>query len=97
MAARLRSLGKRAPVAEVRHLGGMVAMELPMSRRAAGGRAHQGGHCTRARERPHRAPCSVYSNVLRFLVPLTASDAVVNESLDILKRSLVEVVARRAT
>jgi 4-aminobutyrate aminotransferase/(S)-3-amino-2-methylpropionate transaminase len=32
--------------------------------------------------------CGVYSNVLRLLVPLTASDALVNEGLDIIEKSL---------
>jgi 4-aminobutyrate aminotransferase / (S)-3-amino-2-methylpropionate transaminase / 5-aminovalerate transaminase len=97
MAARLRSLAKRAPVAEVRHLGGMVAMELadePGGRPAAEltkavtARALENGLIVLA--------CGVYGNVLRFLVPLTASDAIVSEGLDILKRSLLEVAAKRA-
>jgi 4-aminobutyrate aminotransferase/(S)-3-amino-2-methylpropionate transaminase len=36
--------------------------------------------------------CGVYGNVIRFLMPLTASDALIDEGLDILERSLEEVV-----
>ena len=35
-------------------------------------------------------------NVIRFLVPLTASDALVNEGMDILGEALRECVAERA-
>ena len=37
--------------------------------------------------------CGTYGNVLRILVPLTASDALVNEGLDILEASLVAALA----
>jgi 4-aminobutyrate aminotransferase/(S)-3-amino-2-methylpropionate transaminase len=36
--------------------------------------------------------CGVYSNVIRFLMPLTASDAIIDEGMDILERSLRELV-----
>jgi 4-aminobutyrate aminotransferase/(S)-3-amino-2-methylpropionate transaminase len=36
--------------------------------------------------------CGIYSNVIRFLVPLTASDAIVNEGMDIMERCLRELV-----
>jgi 4-aminobutyrate aminotransferase len=97
MAARLKGLARVAPVAEVRHLGGMVGMELadeaggrPAAEltRAITARALENGLIVLA--------CGIYGNVLRFLVPLTASDAIVNEGLDILERSMVEVAARRA-
>jgi 4-aminobutyrate aminotransferase/(S)-3-amino-2-methylpropionate transaminase len=35
--------------------------------------------------------CGIYDNVIRILVPLTASDEIVDEGLDILERSLEEV------
>jgi 4-aminobutyrate aminotransferase/(S)-3-amino-2-methylpropionate transaminase len=35
--------------------------------------------------------CGVYGNVIRFLVPLTASNAIIDEGMDILERSLSEV------
>ena len=40
--------------------------------------------------------CGHHKNVVRFLVALTASDAVVSEGLDILERSLAELVAAPA-
>ena len=38
--------------------------------------------------------CGTYANVIRFLVPLTASDALVEEGMDIFADSLVEAVSR---
>lgn len=38
--------------------------------------------------------CGTYSNVIRFLVPLTASDSLVQEGMDIFAESLVDAVNR---
>ena len=38
--------------------------------------------------------CGTYGNVIRFLVPLTASDALVREGMDIFDASLTEAVSR---
>jgi 4-aminobutyrate aminotransferase-like enzyme len=35
--------------------------------------------------------CGVYSNVIRFLAPLTISEELLNEGLDILEQALLEV------
>ena len=40
--------------------------------------------------------CGTYGNVIRFLVPLTASDALVREGMDIFEASLTEAVTRIA-
>jgi 4-aminobutyrate aminotransferase len=40
--------------------------------------------------------CGTYGNVIRFLVPLTASDAIVREGMDIFETSLSEAVTRAA-
>jgi 4-aminobutyrate aminotransferase len=40
--------------------------------------------------------CGTYGNVIRFLVPLTASDALVREGMDIFAASLTEAVGRVA-
>jgi 4-aminobutyrate aminotransferase len=40
--------------------------------------------------------CGTYGNVIRFLVPLTASDGLVREGMDIFEASLTEAVARVA-
>lgn len=38
-------------------------------------------------------PCGTYGNVIRFLVPLTASDELVREGMDLFAKSLAEAVA----
>jgi 4-aminobutyrate aminotransferase len=38
--------------------------------------------------------CGTFGNVIRILVPLTASDAIVREGMDIFEASLTETVAR---
>ncbi|MCK9912656.1 aminotransferase class III-fold pyridoxal phosphate-dependent enzyme, partial [Microbacteriaceae bacterium K1510] len=41
-------------------------------------------------------PCGTNANVIRFLPPLTASDAIVSEGMDIFERCLVSLVQRKA-
>jgi 4-aminobutyrate aminotransferase/(S)-3-amino-2-methylpropionate transaminase len=81
-------------IGDVRGLGGMVAMELVKDRaartpapeltKACSAKAAENGLIVLS--------CGVYANVIRVLVPLTASDALVDEGLDILERSLDEVI-----
>jgi 4-aminobutyrate aminotransferase len=40
--------------------------------------------------------CGTYGNVIRFLVPLTASDALVKEGMDIFAASLADAVGKAA-
>ena len=40
--------------------------------------------------------CGAYGNVIRFLAPLTASDALVKEGIDVFAASLTEAVNRVA-
>jgi 4-aminobutyrate aminotransferase len=40
--------------------------------------------------------CGTYGNVIRFLVPLTASDALIRDGMDIFEASLTEAVSRSA-
>lgn len=91
---RLQDLQQRnTSVGEVRGLGAMVAMELVKNRdprspdadltKALVQRAGKNGLVLLS--------CGIYGNVIRFLVPLTASDAIVNEGMDIMERSLEEV------
>ena len=35
--------------------------------------------------------CGVFGNTVRILVPLTASDEIVDEGLDIIERSMIEL------
>jgi len=91
---RLRGLAMEvAVIGELRNLGAMVAMEL-----VKGGDPHQPDADLAKAVVKHAAAkglvllsCGIYGNVLRILVPLTASDAIVNEGLDILGETLREV------
>jgi 4-aminobutyrate aminotransferase/(S)-3-amino-2-methylpropionate transaminase len=84
-----------ACIGEVRGLGAMVAIELVKDRdphkpdadltKALVAKAAENGLILLS--------CGLYSNVIRFLVPLTASDALIDEGLDVLQASLAEVVA----
>jgi 4-aminobutyrate aminotransferase / (S)-3-amino-2-methylpropionate transaminase / 5-aminovalerate transaminase len=82
-------------VGEVRGLGAMVAMELVRNRdphapdadlaKALVQRAAANGLVLLS--------CGLYANVIRILVPLTASDALIHEGLDIIEKSLREILA----
>lgn len=90
----LRELQREVPaIGEVRGLGAMVAMELVRNgdphapdadlTRALVKRAAEKGLVILS--------CGLYGNVIRFLVPLTASDAIVREGLAIVAESLREL------
>ena len=85
-------------VGEVRGLGAMVALELVKD----GDLSRPDPDLTKALVAKAAAngliilSCGTRSNVIRFLVPLTASDAIIAEGLDILERSLAEVVTPAA-
>jgi 4-aminobutyrate aminotransferase / (S)-3-amino-2-methylpropionate transaminase / 5-aminovalerate transaminase len=92
---RLRKLQSQLTcVGEVRGLGAMVAMELVRNRdphapdadlaKALVQRAAVNGLVLLS--------CGLYANVIRILVPLTASDALIDEGLDIIEKSLREVL-----
>jgi 4-aminobutyrate aminotransferase/(S)-3-amino-2-methylpropionate transaminase len=92
----LQQIAERCPaVGEVRGLGPMVAIEL-----LTGGRADQpDAELTRrlvaeaARRGLILISCGTYANVIRIMVPLTASDALVDEGLKILSDSLDAVAS----
>jgi len=85
-----RLAGRHACIGEVRGLGAMVAMELVRDGRpnrpdadlahALIQRAAQDGLLLLS--------CGRHKNVIRFLVPLTAGDDLIDEGLAILERSL---------
>ncbi|MBS0394948.1 MAG: 4-aminobutyrate--2-oxoglutarate transaminase [Proteobacteria bacterium] len=85
-------------IGDVRGLGAMVALELvkhndphlpdPDLTKALVARAAANGLVILS--------CGTRANVIRFLVPLTASDAIITEGLDILERSLLEVLTPAA-
>jgi 4-aminobutyrate aminotransferase / (S)-3-amino-2-methylpropionate transaminase / 5-aminovalerate transaminase len=94
MAGSLCGLQREIPaIGEVRNLGAMVAMELvrnadphqpdPDLTKALTKRAAEKGLVLLS--------CGLYGNVIRFLVPLTASDAIVREGLGIVAESLREL------
>ncbi len=80
-------------IGDVRGLGAMIALELIKN-----GDARQADpDLTKALVAKAAAngllilSCGTRANVIRFLVPLTASDAIISEGLDVLERSLLEV------
>jgi 4-aminobutyrate aminotransferase / (S)-3-amino-2-methylpropionate transaminase / 5-aminovalerate transaminase len=92
---RLESMQRSlACIGDVRGLGGMIAMEIVKTTDLAGPDAE----LTKALVQ--RAAlnglvvlsCGIYGNVIRFLMPLTASDEIVQEGLDILEKSLRELL-----
>ena len=97
MRERLQALQTRFPhvVSEVRGLGAMVAMELcqnadpyqpdaELTKRLAAEAQKRGLILL---------TCGVYANVVRILVPLVVSDALLDEGLDILEQSLQAALA----
>lgn len=77
-------------VGEVRNLGAMVSMELVKDRESR----EPDADLTKAivQEAATRGlillPCGIRGNVIRYLVPLTAPDALINEGMDILQSIL---------
>ena len=98
MTTRLKAMQQRnefACIGDVRGLGAMVAMEL-VEDRVTKEPAPELTNRVIATAQEHGLvllSCGVYGNVIRFLMPLTASDALIDEGLDILERSLEACVA----
>ncbi|MBB6091946.1 4-aminobutyrate aminotransferase/(S)-3-amino-2-methylpropionate transaminase [Povalibacter uvarum] len=93
--ARLGALQKSLScIGDVRGPGAMIAMELVKNRDAHSPDADLAKALVQrsAQNGLVLLSCGVYSNVIRFLMPLTASDAIIDEGLDILERSLREIV-----
>ncbi|HYH38687.1 MAG TPA: 4-aminobutyrate--2-oxoglutarate transaminase [Azospirillum sp.] len=82
-------------IGDVRGLGAMVAMELVKDRTTK----EPAAELTKALVMKAAdkglvlLSCGTYGNVIRILVPLTASDALVDEGLDIIETALEELVA----
>ena len=95
----LRDLQREIPaIGEVRNLGAMVAMELVKNRDPHAPDADLTKALTkRAAEKGLvLLSCGLYGNVIRFLVPLTVSDAVLREGLGIVAESLRELTGGAA-
>ncbi len=94
MLTRLKALQAKSPaIGEVRGLGSMVAIELVKNRRPD----QPDADLTKALVQAAAArglvilSCGVYANVIRLLAPLTISEALLNEGLDILEAAFAEV------
>jgi 4-aminobutyrate aminotransferase/(S)-3-amino-2-methylpropionate transaminase len=99
MVGTLRELAREIPaIGEVRNLGAMVAMELVKDRDPHAPDADLTKALTkRAAEKGLvLLSCGLYGNVIRFLVPLTVSDAVLREGLGIVTESLRELTGGAA-
>jgi 4-aminobutyrate aminotransferase/(S)-3-amino-2-methylpropionate transaminase len=91
---RLEGMQKRfSCIGEVRGLGGMIAIELVRD-----GDAHRpDADLTKALVQRCAAnglvllSCGIYSNVIRFLPPLTISDSLLDEGLGIVERVLIDL------
>jgi 4-aminobutyrate aminotransferase / (S)-3-amino-2-methylpropionate transaminase / 5-aminovalerate transaminase len=81
-------------IGDIRGVGAMIAMELVKQ----GDMRQPDADLAKALVQRAAAngllilSCGTRANVIRFLVPLTASDALVHEGLDILERSLLDLV-----
>ena len=94
LTTRLKTLqAKYSAIGEVRGLGSMVAIELVKN----GSAEQPDPDLTRAlvqaaaRQGLIILSCGIYGNVIRFLAPLTISDALLGEGLDRLDSALAEV------
>jgi 4-aminobutyrate aminotransferase/(S)-3-amino-2-methylpropionate transaminase len=93
LSSRLKGLQVRFPcVGEVRALGAMVAVELVRNMRADAPDAELTKAVVQAAGRRGLIilSCGVYSNVIRFLAPLTISDALLKEGCHLFEQSLEE-------
>jgi 4-aminobutyrate aminotransferase/(S)-3-amino-2-methylpropionate transaminase len=94
LVARLQELQTRVScIGEVRNLGAMVAMEL-VNDRNPGPDAELAARLVQfaAKRGLVLLSCGIYSNVIRFLVPLTATDAIIDEGLEMLERALQDAL-----
>ncbi len=96
MASRLKGLQVRFPcIGEVRNLGAMVAIELVRNCSADAPDAEltkalvQGA----AEKGLILLSCGVYANVIRFLAPLTISDALLKEGFHLFEQALQELAS----
>jgi 4-aminobutyrate aminotransferase/(S)-3-amino-2-methylpropionate transaminase len=95
MSSRLKGLAVRYPcVGEVRALGAMVAVELVKNSRADAPDPELTKALVQAAGRRGLVilSCGLYSNVIRFLAPLTISEALLKEGFQLFEQSLEEVV-----
>ena len=91
----LKNLSNLNCIGDVRGLGAMCAIELVKD--ATSGEPSPEITAALLKAARDRGlillSCGTYGNVVRFLVPLTASDALVREGMDIFAASMTEAVA----
>jgi 4-aminobutyrate aminotransferase / (S)-3-amino-2-methylpropionate transaminase / 5-aminovalerate transaminase len=95
--ARFRKIAEELPcIGDVRGLGAMVAIELfkDRERREPDADLAKKLVATAAKRGLVLLSCGTYGNVIRILVPLTASDALIDEGLSIIEQSLEELVEK---
>ena len=80
-------------IGEVRGLGAMVAIELTKGEHVPAPDQTKAVIADAIANGLILLSCGVYGNVIRFLSPLTITDALLDEGLDILERSLEKVSA----
>jgi 4-aminobutyrate aminotransferase / (S)-3-amino-2-methylpropionate transaminase / 5-aminovalerate transaminase len=96
MVTRLKAMQARLPcIGEVRGLGAMVAIELVKNRDANAPDAELTKALTQAAGRNGLVllSCGVRANVIRFLAPLTITEALLDEGLQIVEDCLKELTA----
>lgn len=99
MSSRLKGLQVRFPcIGEVRNLGAMVAIELVKNCNADQPDADLAKALVQSAARHGLVllSCGVYGNVIRFLAPLTMSDAVLKEGFNLFEQALDEVTRTAA-
>lgn len=81
-------------VDNVRHMGAMAAFELVSDKTARTPNAELAGAlCRKAREEGLiLLSCGMYGNTIRFLMPITIEDDVLNEGLDIIESCLESLI-----
>ena len=97
LSSRLKGLQVRFTcVGEVRNLGAMVALELVKNARADAPDAELTRAVVQAAGRRGLIilSCGVYSNVIRFLAPLTIPDALLKEGCHLFEQALEEVAGK---
>jgi 4-aminobutyrate aminotransferase/(S)-3-amino-2-methylpropionate transaminase len=78
-------------VANARNLGAMAAFDLVSGESGAPNAELAGKLCREARERGLiLLSCGLYANTIRFLMPVTISDEVLGEGLDLIEAMLSE-------
>jgi 4-aminobutyrate aminotransferase/(S)-3-amino-2-methylpropionate transaminase len=95
LVSRLRGLQARFPsIGDVRGLGAMVAIELVKNRRADSPDADLAKALVQAAGARGLVilACGMYGNVIRFLTPLTISDALLKEGMNLFEQALADAV-----